>query len=280
MKKLALFGLIMTMLTALSGCAPLKQTAIPVAIDVVIDEAETLNGTDSLVAPSIDDKKEDSEDKPKDEVVVKNLPAVFDNKVQFSSQAPLGSWDMPYQETCEEASLITVARFFAYQNLDTNIMNSELFGVIEWEKKTWNLYTDTNVEEVASMARKYFGLQAEVVTDVSVDRIKQELVSGKLVVAPFAGRMLGNQFFSGKGPIYHMLVIRGYDRSNFITNDVGTRHGEAYKYPYDRLIKAMHDLPNNVDGTVFRPYDDQSRTDEEKEAFMATGRKAMIVLSE
>ncbi|MFA6436560.1 MAG: hypothetical protein WCW30_05520, partial [Candidatus Gracilibacteria bacterium] len=61
------------------------------------------------------------------------------------------------------------------------------------------------------------------------------------IVAPFAGRYLGNPYFTGKGPIYHSLVIRGYDETHFITNDVGTRHGENFIYEYDVLLNALHD---------------------------------------
>ena len=38
-----------------------------------------------------------------------------------------------------------------------------------------------------------------------------------------------------------MLVLIGYDENNFITNDPGTRRGEKYKYPQERVVNAIHD---------------------------------------
>ena len=47
------------------------------------------------------------------------------------------------------------------------------------------------------------------------------------------------------GPERHNLVIRGYDPTNgeFITNDNGTKRGEAYRYKSDVLISAIRDYP-------------------------------------
>jgi hypothetical protein len=42
-----------------------------------------------------------------------------------------------------------------------------------------------------------------------------------------------------------MVVIRGYDvdTKEFITNDVGTRQGENYRYPESVLFNAIRDYP-------------------------------------
>ena len=64
------------------------------------------------------------------------------------------------------------------------------------------------------------------------------VVDGKLVIYPANGQMLDNPNFTEPGPIYHMLVITGYDKDTFITNDPGTRNGFNYKYSYDTLEAA------------------------------------------
>lgn len=56
--------------------------------------------------------------------------------------------------------------------------------------------------------------------------------------------MLGNPYFTPPGPIYHMLVIKGYNLTEFITNDPGTRRGADYVYSYQTLMKAIHDWNN------------------------------------
>ncbi|MCR4279964.1 MAG: hypothetical protein NUV82_00890, partial [Candidatus Komeilibacteria bacterium] len=40
------------------------------------------------------------------------LPAEYNLDVPFMSQAPHANWDLPYQEACEEASLIMVDYFW------------------------------------------------------------------------------------------------------------------------------------------------------------------------
>ena len=59
------------------------------------------------------------------------------------------------------------------------------------------------------------------------------------------GQKLGNPFFTAPGPERHMLVVIGYDpeKLEFITNDPGTRQGEAYRYPVNVLWLAIRDYP-------------------------------------
>ncbi|MFA5358899.1 MAG: C39 family peptidase [Patescibacteria group bacterium] len=169
------------------------------------------------------------------------LPEIFDQKMAFSRQAPFGNWDTVHEEACEEASLIMVNNFFQKKPLDEKIMDQEINKLLPWEKERFGFVESTTIEETAIMAREYFGLKTEVVVDVTVDRIKKELIAGRLIVLPLAGQELHNPNYTGAGPLYHMLVVRGYDRDQFITNDPGTRKGGGYKYKYDVLLNAVHD---------------------------------------
>jgi hypothetical protein len=72
-------------------------------------------------------------------------------------------------------------------------------------------------------------------------------------------RLLGNPNFTSPGPLYHNLVLVGYDGDNIITNDPGTKRGEGYVYNINILYNAIHDFPG-------KPEDIES------------GKKAMIVL--
>jgi hypothetical protein len=80
-----------------------------------------------------------------------------------------------------------------------------------------------------------------VINQVTTESIKEELAKGNPIIIPAAGRRLLNPYFSGEGPWYHMLVVKGYDRNEFITNDPGTKRGDGYKYKYDVLVNAIHD---------------------------------------
>ena len=119
-------------------------------------------------------------------------------------------------------------------------MDKEILDIVAWETEH-GYPQDVTVEELAAIARDYYGHSAEVRTDVSEASVKAEIASGNPVIFPLAGREIGNPYYSGEGPWYHMLVVTGYDASRFVTNDVGTRRGEDYAYPYATLLDAVHD---------------------------------------
>lgn len=168
--------------------------------------------------------------------------------MDFASQAPLGNWDPPYDEACEEASLIIVHHYLENTPLDASIMNRDILAMVEHEESK-GLPIDIDMLELAQVARDVYGYDAQVLegSDVTAERIEQELARGNPVIAPFAGRDLGNPYYSGEGPPYHVLVIVGYDRNNFITHDVGTKRGAYYAYDKDVLMAAIHDWTGSTE---------------------------------
>jgi len=195
------------------------------------------------------------------------LPNKFDIQVPFASQAPLGDWSMPYQEACEEASMIMAARYFKNEDLNNNIMAEEILKLVKWEED--NGYPiDLTAAQVVEVLEKYFGLKAMLDKMVSETEIKKQLVAGNLIIVPLAGRDIGNPYFSQPGPLYHMLVIRGYNQTEFITNDPGTKRGEAYRYLYGTLLWAVHDWVGGV-----RVYQDPR-----PEPDIRTGARVMVVV--
>jgi hypothetical protein len=171
-----------------------------------------------------------------------------------------------------------VAEYVAGRTLTKESMDQAIQDFVAWEVREKNVYTDTSIAEVAAIAREYFDLSVRIVKPVNVDIMKAELANGNLIIAPFAGRELGNPFFKAPGPLYHMLVVRGYTKREFITNDVGTSHGDGYKYKFQILLDALHDLPMTASGEVFRPYDLVDVPDSIKASEMLTGEPAIIVV--
>ena len=199
---------------------------------------------------------------------IKDVPLQYNLDVPFQSQAPTGDWNMPYQEACEEASLIMADAFYNKTSLTVGEMDERIKKLVDWQVKKFGYYEDTTVEEVVIIAREYFGLKAELDDNVSVDNIKKYISQNKLVLVPVAGKILPNPNFRNGGPIYHMLVIRGYTPDKFITNDPGTRKGKEFVYGYNDLINAVHAWPRPTGG---------SKRDV-TEAEMLTGRKVLIVI--
>lgn len=163
-------------------------------------------------------------------------------EVPFFSQAPQGDWGAPYQEACEEASLLLAWYYVTDQNPSRAEFEADLLAMVAWEVDYFGQYEHTSIDQTATIARLYLGHEAlEVATDPTVAQLREWLNQGYPVVAPFAGRFLGNPNFTGEGPVYHNLVIRGYKGSRFITNDVGTRHGKNFIYEEAVLMNALHD---------------------------------------
>ncbi|MEK7103401.1 MAG: C39 family peptidase, partial [Patescibacteria group bacterium] len=152
--------------------------------------------------------------------------------VHFASQAPLKNWDYPYQEFCEEAASL-IAAFYALGKTipGPDGVNAELFRIKEFEEKEFGFYEDTTAQETTRILKEFYGLtDVTLMQNPSLEDIKSQLAQGKAIMVPTAGRMLGNPYFKAPGPLYHMIVLKGYTSSGyFITQDPGTNtKGENY----------------------------------------------------
>lgn len=180
--------------------------------------------------------------------------------VPFLLQAPNQNWVQPYEDACEEASLVMVD---AYYDGRTKAFSAAeglvaLDAVLAFEDETYGYNKDTSASDVAHTAQVYFGRKASVM-DATEAGIKKMLNQGYPVIVPAYGKALKNPNFKNGGPEYHMLVIKGYNKDgSWITNDPGTRNGPDYVYGKQLLLDAIHD---------FDPRD------------MRTGRKVMIVVT-
>lgn len=189
-----------------------------------------------------------------------SLPGSVRINVPFVPQAPFAEWDELHQEACEEMSLLLVKAYLeGHAEYSPEEAEAELQDFIAWQTENGYSY-DVSVGELATITKEKYGLNAVATYDITIDDIKRELAKGNPVIVPAAGQMLGNPYFSGDGPPYHMLVISGYDSDEFITQDVGTRRGKDYRYDQDVLFEAIHDWTGS------------------KET-IREGRKAMVVVT-
>lgn len=188
------------------------------------------------------------------------LPQKISILVPFTSQAPLGRWDALHEEACEEASLVMLKYYSDDKSLTPVLAEKEIQAMVKFEVKNYGDYKDTTAVETAKLAGDFYGMKnLKVIYDFSASDLKKYLTLGKPIIVPAAGRALGNPFFTSPGPLYHNLVLIGYDGNVIITNDPGTKKGESYKYDINILYNAIHDFSGNVEN-------------------IEKGRKAMIVL--
>lgn len=191
-------------------------------------------------------------------------------EVPFSSQAPYGDWSMPYQEACEEVSALLVDLFYKKKPAVPELVRQEILNMVEWQLKTFGHYEHTTAKETAQLLQEYFGYKrVDVEFDISMEDIKAHLMAGRPLIVPLAGRMVDNPFYQAPGPIYHMLVVKGMTKDgNFITNDVGTKHGHDYVYNAKIFYDAIHDAP--IGGGLLNNM--------ELEKYIPNGRKVIIVV--
>lgn len=172
------------------------------------------------------------------------LPASVLLDVPFLPQAPHRVWDALHKETCEEASLLMVAHFLNQEPAGTmDEIDAELKAMVAYEEAN-GYKVDLTMQELSQIAQNYLGLRADIIQNLETKDatlIKLYLAQGYPVIIPAAGRMLGNPNFTPPGPIYHNLVIKGYDQSGFISNDPGTWQGESYRYGFETIWNAIHD---------------------------------------
>lgn len=170
------------------------------------------------------------------------LPSEIHLPVPFTSQAPEGNWEEPWQDACEEAAILMLDAYYKQYNLSPLFAKDELLKMVDWEtERNWGY--SIPMSEVQQVAEWYMGnsFSFRIIEHPSIEELKQELADRNPVLVVAYGKALENPYFSGDGPAYHALIIRGYTEVGFITNDPGTKHGEAFVYPYHTLMDSMHD---------------------------------------
>ncbi|MFC1645529.1 C39 family peptidase [Patescibacteria group bacterium] len=188
------------------------------------------------------------------------LPEKMLMDVPFLVQAPLGNWDEVHEDACEEASLIMLEYYLRGSEITPEEGDEEILRMVEFQVKNYGSFEDTSVKETIEIARDFYGREnLKAVYDFSKDRIKEELAKGNPVILAVAGREIGNPYFNPPGPLYHNIILVGYDGDTIFAHDPGTRRGENYSYSIDVLYGATHDFTGKKDDIL-------------------EGKKAMIVV--
>lgn len=183
------------------------------------------------------------EETPLEVSTQKETPEKYLLDMPFYSQAPLSKWDAFHEEMCEEASILNAGLYLENKKLTKDQFEAELQKIQNIEKKAVGEWKSTTVAQTKKWADVYFGgsLNIKIIDNPAINDIETEIAAGHPVIVPLAGRDIGNPNFTPPGPVYHMLVLKGYDSQSFITNDVGTRKGSSYAYKKDVIMKNIHD---------------------------------------
>jgi hypothetical protein len=169
----------------------------------------------------------------------------------FMIQAPTANWaDARQQNGCEEASSIMAVAWARGEALPTGkTAEKYILDMADWETKRYKVGNDTSVADTAErLLKTYQGfINYRVLNKISLTDLIKNIQAGRAVILPANGKKLRNPNFSAGGPDLHMLLVIGYDAKTkeFITNDPGTRRGQNYRYPAQRLYDAIRDYPTS-----------------------------------
>lgn len=168
--------------------------------------------------------------------------------VPFIAQAPTGDWNLPFEEACEETSLIMVDAFYKNKkSIDRFEARDRIRELVEYQNARFGFYDDTSMKDTGVIAQEEFGMHSLTETNVTKEAIKRHITEGNPVIFPVAGKNLGNPRYKGEGPPYHVIVIVGFDDDQFVVHDPGTRYGAFNRYHMDHLLRENHDLTVSQD---------------------------------
>ncbi len=181
------------------------------------------------------------------------LPAAAHIEVPFVLQAPEADWAEPWQNFCEEA-VITMAEGFAAgaREIPPLFAKARMVEIMHYENAALGFHIDAGADEIALVLKHFSRIKGVRVVEATALAVKEELVKGNLVIIPAAGALLKNKYFRSP-PLYHTVVVTGYDdeRGVFFTHDPGTQYGAQYPYDQEALIGAIRDF-SQTDGLVDR----------------------------
>jgi len=173
---------------------------------------------------------------------------ITDLKVPFTSEIPNGSWVKPWNNACEEASVIMVeGYYFGYETMSKAVAIKNMTPLFKIENKIFGSNADTDAKRTAKLINDYTDAAAYIKDKPTVEEIKTELDEGRPVIAMLNMKNIINKFhrFRAGGSYYHVLVITGYDETTkeFITNDNGNDvTGDGYRFKYQDIMKNLHDF--------------------------------------
>jgi len=170
------------------------------------------------------------------------VPEELNLAAPFYAQAPFANWDFPWQEACEEASILLAANAYYEYEWTAEEFNQEILDMVDWQNEVFGDYWHTDMEQTARILDEHLGLKSIMHEDPTFEDLKQLLAKGHFLIMPFDGKAMNNPFFTNGGPEYHVVLVKGYTADGgIITHDVGTRRGADYVYDWDVLDNALHD---------------------------------------
>ena len=164
-------------------------------------------------------------------------------EIPFTTQAPFGSWAQPWQDFCEEATIVMVDSFYTGRQLDKYTARDELLKIDRIKQNHLGSSLDEDAEKMTNLVNNFLSWEIKTVENPTLKQIKTEIDANRPIIFLVHGKYLYNPYFRNGGPDYHTVLVSGYDdeTQEFITQEPGTRYGNNFRYKYDTLLNALHD---------------------------------------
>lgn len=177
------------------------------------------------------------------------LPKEKKIDVKFYSQFPLdiSTWikyDEPYQNLCEESSLLNWYYHLIWKEPNLKEYNDDLLKLKEIEDLIFDWwYKHTSIQDTLKLL---IALQEEqkvfwkIVENPSIKMIKEHITKWNLIIVPLYWKWLSNNLFIDWWPVYHNLLIKWYTEQNFITNEVWITKWDSFMYNQNELMENIY----------------------------------------
>jgi len=172
--------------------------------------------------------------------------------VKFYSQFPLDivtwkKYDEPYQNFCEEASLLNWYYYLVWKEPDLKQYNKDLLKLKEIEDllfEWWYKHTslEENLQVLIAFQEEKQKIYWEILKNPTIEDIKENISKWNLVITPLYWKWLTNPYFKNWWPVYHNILIKGYTDKNFIVNEVWISKWDWFRYKQEEIMKNIHNF--------------------------------------
>lgn len=167
----------------------------------------------------------------------------------FVWEIPDGVWVKPWNNACEEASVVMVEQFYLGRRapiiprLESKKLMAPLFPI---EDRLFGGNADTNSTRTLKLINDFTSFDADIKLNPTAEEIKNELAAGHPVISLHYGYDLKNPLhrFRRGGSSYHMMVLTGFDDAKkiFYANDPEIKNGIDFPYDYATIMASLHDF--------------------------------------
>ncbi|MBI5221653.1 MAG: C39 family peptidase [Candidatus Magasanikbacteria bacterium] len=169
-------------------------------------------------------------------------------KVPYTSEVPLGRWTKPWNNACEEASMVMAESYYSgFESMDKGTAVKYMSPLFTIENKIFGGNADSDSVRTAKLLNDYLSVNALIKTAPTLEEIKDQLRQRKPVITFHYAKEIKNSNYHWRagGSYYHVMLLVGFDdnTNEFLVHDSGDdKTGEYHRYSYDVIMNSLRDF--------------------------------------